>query len=73
MKVFNTNIEKAKVVIAEKEQAKAELEKTLEAKKEELTRILSEVTGLNQTADTYIQKRNALRKELDTLKDDENT
>ncbi len=69
---FNINIEKAKVVIAEKEQAKAELEKTLEAKKEELTRILSEVTGLNQTADTYIQKRNALRKELDTLKDDEN-
>ena len=33
---FNTNIEKAKVVIAEKEQAKAELEKTLEAKKKSL-------------------------------------
>ncbi len=30
------------------------------------------MTGLNQTADTYIQKRNALRKELDTLKDTEN-
>lgn len=70
---FNTNIEKAKTVIAEKEQTKAELERTLETKKEELTKILSEVTGLNQTADTYIQKRNVLRKELDTLKDTENS
>ena len=69
---FNTKNEEVKLAIAEKEKNKAALEENISLKKEELSRILSEVTGLNQTADTYIQKRNALRKELDVLKDEEN-
>ena len=41
------------------------------AKKEEFARIISEMTGLNKSADEHIQNRNKLRKELDELKDSE--
>ena len=49
-----------------------ENEDTIEKKKEELTSIIQEQTGLNKTADQHIQKRNELRKELEQLQSEEN-
>lgn len=45
---------------------------TLVAQKAELENILSQMGGLNKTANEYIEKRNALRHELDSKKDYEN-
>ncbi len=70
---FNLKKTQTTSVIEEKEKQKLELQGNLETKKGELSKILSEVTGLNKTANTYIEKRNTLRKELDNLKDDENS
>jgi len=69
---FNNKKEQTKKVIEEKEKTKLELEGALEAKRAELRQILSEMTGLNETANGYIEKRNALRKELDVLNNSEN-
>ena len=44
---------------------------SLKAKKEELNKIITEMTGLNKSADEHIQNRNRLKKELDELKDKE--
>lgn len=49
------------------------IEKNIVEQKAELKKILEEMTGLNQTADQHIEKRNLLRKELETLQDKENT
>ncbi len=43
----------------------------LKAKKAQLDKIISEMTGLNKSADEHIQNRNKLRKELEDLKDSE--
>ena len=43
----------------------------LKAKKSQLDKIISEMTGLNKSADEHIQNRNKLRKELEDLKDSE--
>lgn len=48
------------------------IEKNIVEQKAELKKILEEMTGLNQTADQHIEKRNLLRKELETLQDKEN-
>lgn len=48
------------------------IEKNIAEQKAELKKILEEMTGLNQTADQHIEKRNILRKELETLQDKEN-
>ena len=59
-------------IIAEKNndlQAKNDI---LTAQKEELESILSQMGGLNKTANEYIEKRNTLRHELDSKKDYEN-
>ncbi len=69
---FNNKKTQTENVIKEKEALKEELEKNLSLKKVELDGILTEVTGLNKTANTYIEKRNVLRKELDILKENEN-
>lgn len=60
-------------LIKEKEKEKEKLNKELELAKEKLNKILEEVTGLNKTADTYIEKRAKLRKESDLIKDEETT
>lgn len=73
IKEFLEKNEKARVLIQEKEALKAELEKAYAAKQIERDSILSEMTGLSDTANTYIEKRNALRKQLDDLKEDEQT
>lgn len=49
----------------------AEIEKNIEIQKQELNRILQEASGLTQTAEQHIEKRNSLRKALEQLKDDE--
>ena len=68
---FNSKKQVSVDAIKEKEIQKAELEKTLDEQKKKLNKILEEVTGLNKTADTYIEKRANLRKELDLVKDEE--
>ena len=60
-----------KDLIKEKEKEKEKLNKELELAKEKLNKILEEVTGLNKTADTYIEKRAKLRKDSDLIKDEE--
>ncbi len=49
-----------------------EIEKQILLKKEELNTIIQEQTGLNQTANQHIQKRNELKKELDNVQAEEN-
>ncbi len=49
------------------------LNNDLKDKKDALEKIIREMTGLNKSADEHIQNRNKLRKELDDLKDSENT
>lgn len=49
------------------------IEDNIKVQKAELKKILEEMTGLNQTADQHIEKRNQLRKEFETLQDKENT
>lgn len=48
------------------------IEENIKREKSELKKILEEMTGLNQTADQHIEKRNLLRKELESLQDKEN-
>ena len=60
-----------KDLIKEKEKEKQKLNKELELAKEKLNKVLEEVTGLNKTADTYIEKRAKLRKDSDLIKDEE--
>lgn len=49
------------------------IEENIKKEKAELKKILEEMTGLNQTADQHIEKRNRLRKELESLQDKENS
>ena len=60
-----------KDLIKEKEKEQEKLNKELELAKEKLNKVLEEVTGLNKTADTYIEKRAKLRKDSDLIKDEE--
>lgn len=48
------------------------IEENIALHKAELKKILEEMTGLNQTADQHIEKRNRLRKDLELLQDKEN-
>lgn len=50
----------------------AGIEKNIKEQKAELKKILEEMTGLNQTADQHIEKRNQLRKDLESFQDKEN-
>ncbi len=68
---FNSKKQISVDVIKEKEAQKKKFEDELELQKQKLNKILEEVTGLNKTADTYIEKRANLRKELDLIKDEE--
>lgn len=44
------------------------LEFTLKAEKEELSRVLTELSGLNQTAEAFIAQRTELQKQLETCR-----
>jgi len=58
--------------IKDKEKELKDLNSDLKKQKIELDKIVKEMTGLNESADVYIQQRNQLRKELDEFKDLEN-
>ena len=45
------------------------IENDIAAKQDELTAILKEMTGLNETADQYIEKRNSLRLKKEELQE----
>ena len=65
----NTEIE---AIISDKNTDLQTKNDILAAQKAELENILSQMGGLNKTANEYIEKRNALRHELDSKKDYEN-
>lgn len=48
------------------------LETQLKEKKDELTKKLEDISGLSSTADKYIQERNDVSRNLDSLKDKDN-
>ena len=47
------------------------IQENIDKRKAELKKILEDMTGLDQTAEQHVEKRNALRKELEALKDKE--
>src|SRR5574344_793590 len=49
-----------------------EIEKNIKEQKGILNKIIEEMTGLNQTADQHIERRNSLRKQFESLQDKEN-
>ena len=63
--------QKQEQLIVEKENEITNLETEKETEKEKLLNILQEVSGLSQTADKYLEKRNELRKEFEETKDAE--
>ncbi len=63
--------EKQAQQITDKEAEIKKLETERDSEKERLLAILQEVSGLNETADQYVTKRNELRKELEATKDKE--
>ncbi|MBR1943375.1 chromosome segregation protein SMC [bacterium] len=65
-------IEDTKLKIELKQDEIKIIEKDISDKKQELKNVLEEMTGLNQTADHYVEKINALRNKKDELKDTEN-
>ena len=64
-------IEDTKLKISLKQDEIKIIEKDIEEKNQELKDVLDEMSGLNQTADHYIEKINALRNKKDELKDQE--
>ncbi len=49
------------------------IEDQLKEKKEELSKKLADISGLSSTADKYIQERNEVSRQLDLLKDKDNS
>ena len=69
-KLDKKNLE-AKQQIEQKNTEIKGIEEQRDAEKAKLLNILQEVSGLSQTADQYLEKRNALRKEFEETKDAE--
>lgn len=71
--IENLKIKNEKQVqqITDKENEIKELEVQKDSEKEKLLNILQEVSGLSQTADQFLEKRNELRKEFEETKDAE--
>lgn len=65
-------IEESNLKITLKQDEIKIIDSDIEEKRQTLKDILEEMTGLNQTADNYIEKINALRNKKDELKDVEN-
>jgi len=68
---LNQNNEQTREQIGKKELELKVHQEKLDREKEELTKILLEMSGASETADKHIERRNILRKELETLKDSE--
>ena len=71
IEVQKQKIEEFKQAIKEKKGELKILNENLKEKKLQLNKIISEMTGLNKSADEHIQNRNKLRKEIENLKDEE--
>ncbi|MBP3924846.1 chromosome segregation protein SMC [bacterium] len=69
---FKKKIEDFKLKINLKNDEIKIINEDTKKREDELKKILEDMTGLNATADQHIEKRNNLRKELETLKDKEN-
>ena len=68
---FKKKIEDFKLKIQLKDDEIAGIKSNISTREAELKKILEDMTGLNATADQHIEKRNNLRKQLETLKDEE--
>lgn len=64
--------EEAELKISNKEAEIKAVEETVKTEKKRLQNTLSEVSGINQTTNEHIEKRNTLRKRLENKKDEEN-
>ena len=64
-------VEENKKTIEEKNSQIKAIEEEIATQKSELDRIALEVSGLSQTANEFIQKRNDLRKQLEQAKDED--
>lgn len=69
---FKQKIENTKLNIKLKEENIAKIELDIVEKRNELKKILEDMTGLSSTAEQHIERRNNLRKELENLQDKEN-
>ena len=67
---FKKKIEDFKLKIQLKDDEIAGIKSNISTREAELKKILEDMTGLNATADQHIEKRNNLRKQLETLKDE---
>lgn len=65
-------IEESKLKISNKEDEINIIEDNIKTEKDHLQSVLNEVSGINNTANEHVEKRNALRKILETKKDEEN-
>ena len=65
-------IEDSSLKISNKNDEIKVLEDNIKTEKEHLQRVLNEVSGINKTANEHVEKRNALRKQLENKKDEEN-
>ena len=72
IETYKHKIEDLKLNINLKNDTIKNIEKNIAEKNEELKKILEDMTGLNATADQHINRRNELRKELESLQDAEN-
>lgn len=68
---FKKKIDDFKLKIKLKDDEIAKIDVSIKERETELKKILEDMTGLNQSADQHIEKRNRLRKELEDLKDAE--
>lgn len=69
---FKKNIEKEQLNIKLSHDKLGIIETQLKEKKEELQKKLKDISGLSSTVDKYIQERNEVSKNLDSLKDKDN-
>ena len=69
---YKSKIEDFKLKIKLKVDEIKILEDNITSRNAELKKILEDMTGLNATADQHIEKRNNLRKQLESLQDKEN-
>jgi len=65
-------IEDSNLKISNKNDEIKVLKNNIKTEKEHLQRVLAEVSGVNKTASEHVEKRNALRKQLENKKDEEN-
>ena len=71
IEVQKDKIKDAELKISLKQDQIKGIEKNIEEQKAILHKILEDMSGLNETAEKHIEKRNSLRKELEELQDKE--